>query len=268
MKLSMDIIEGKKNNYRVNLPVTESFSENMLITNYLGIIPYDKALKMQNALRDKRIKGIIPDVLLLLEHNPVFTIGRFRGQEDLIASPDALARDGISVFNTDRGGGITYHGPGQLVGYPILNLKVSHLGVRDYVFKLEEVIITWLSDYGISGHRVRKHIGVWVNGKKVCSIGIHVSHYVTTHGFALNINNDLSYYGYIRPCGLSSDIMTSVAALLGNSVDLQDAARRLSQCFSSVFGLTPMKDLELTNPEQEFSLKKIRLNNIVVHNIF
>jgi lipoate-protein ligase B len=213
------------------------FSKNTLIVNYLGVTPYDMSLKMQQVLQEKRILGVIPDILLLLEHSPVFTIGRFQGEKDLIVSSDVLAREGISVFHTNRGGGITYHGPGQIVGYPILNLKESRLGVRNFVLMLEEVIIIFLQDYGIYGHLVPKHIGVWVGRKKICSIGIHVSRHVTTHGFALNINNDLRFFKYIRPCGLSGGVMTSISELLGHPIDIQKAITRLFQCFSEVFGL-------------------------------
>ncbi|GAJ21273.1 unnamed protein product, partial [marine sediment metagenome] len=140
---------------------------------------------------------------------PVVTIGRFRGEEDLTVPPETLAREGIAVFHTNRGGGVTYHGPGQLIGYPILNLKETGLGVREYIWKLEAVIIKLLLTSGINGYRIAGYPGVWVGEKKVCSIGIHVSRYITMHGFALNISNDLRYFQYIRPCGLGSEVMTS-----------------------------------------------------------
>ena len=174
-----------------------SFGAPPLVKPAGNTTPYELALKQQQRLAQARAEGDIPDVVLLLQHPPVFTIGRFRGGEDIIVPPD-----GIAIFHTNRGGGITYHGPGQLVGYPILNLKENGLGVREYIWKLEEVIINLLLSLGIRGHRVAKYPGgVWVGNQKVCSIGIHVSRYITTHGFALNVNPDLRYFEYIKPCG-------------------------------------------------------------------
>lgn len=205
--------------------------------DYLGIVPYERALKLQQRLMQARAEGNIPDVLLLLQHPPVFTIGRFRGEEDLIAPPETLTQEGIAVFHTNRGGGITYHGPGQLVGYPILNLKESNLGVREYIWRLEEVAIKSLLALGIQGHRVAKYPGVWVGERKICSIGIHVSHYITTHGFALNVSNDLRYFEYIRPCGLASEVITSVSELFGHRVRVQTVIGKLLHSFSETFGL-------------------------------
>ena len=205
--------------------------------NYLGIVPYELALKLQQRLVGARAEGDIPDVLLLLQHPPVFTIGRFRGEEDLIVPPETLTQEGIAAFHTNRGGGITYHGPGQLVGYPILNLKESNLGVREYIWKLEEVIIKSLLALGIQGHRIAKYPGVWVREKKICSIGIHVSRYITTHGFALNVGNNLRYFEYIRPCGLGSDVMTSLSESLGHPVEVETIIGNLLHSFSETFGL-------------------------------
>ena len=206
--------------------------------DYLGIVPYERALKLQQRLMQARAEGNIPDVLLLLQHPPVFTIGRFRGEEDLIAPSETLTQEGIAVFHTNRGGGITYHGPGQLVGYPILDLKESNLGVREYIWRLEEVAIKSLLALGIQGHRVAKYPGVWVGERKICSIGIHVSHYITTHGFALNVTNDLRYFEYIRPCGLASEVITSVSELLGHPVGVETIIGSLLHSFSETFGLS------------------------------
>jgi len=206
--------------------------------SYLGVIPYETALKLQQRLMQARAKGNIPDVLLLLQHPPVFTVGRFRGEEDMIASPEALAQKGIAVFHSNRGGGITYHGPGQLVAYPILDLKENHLGVREYIWKLEAVIVKLLSALGIQGYRFARYPGgVWAGGKKVCSIGIHVSRHITMHGFALNVSNDLRYFEYIRPCGLKSEVMTSLTELLKYPVEIENVIGKLLPSFSDVFGL-------------------------------
>ena len=215
-----------------------STSKKVCIAPYLGIVPYELSLKLQQGLMQARAEGKIGDVLLLLQHPPVFTIGRFRGEEDIIVPPEALAQEGIAVFHTNRGGGSTYHGPGQLVGYPIINLKENGLGVREYIWKLEAVIIKLLLVLGIQGHRLAEYPGVWVGEKKVCSIGIHVSHYITTHGFALNVTNDLRYFEYIRPCGLASGVITSVSELLGHRVGVETVIEKLLRSFSETFGLS------------------------------
>lgn len=208
------------------------------IVSYLGVVPYELALKLQKGLMQARAEGRIGDILLLLQHPSVFTIGRFRGGEDITVPPETLARDGIAVFHTNRGGGITYHGPGQLVGYPIANLKENGLDVREYIRKLEAAIIKLLADLGIQGHRVPEYPGVWVGERKVCSIGIHVSRYITTHGFALNVSNDLRYFRYVRPCGLSGEVMTSVSELLGRWVGMKTIIGRLIPSFSETFCLS------------------------------
>jgi lipoate-protein ligase B len=208
------------------------------IAPYLGTVPYEVALKLQRGLMQSRAEGRIGDVLLLLQHPSVFTVGRFRGGADLIVPPETLVREGIAVFHTSRGGGITYHGPGQLVGYPVLNLKENGLGVREYIWKLESAIIKLLLALGIQGHWLAGYPGVWVGERKVCSIGIHISHYITTHGFALNVTNDLRYFRYIRPCGLASEAMTSVSELLGHRVGMKTIIEKLLPSFSEIFGLT------------------------------
>jgi lipoate-protein ligase B len=214
-----------------------STSKKVCIAPYLEIVPYEAALKLQQGLMQARAEGRIGDVLLLLQHPSVFTTGRFEGEEDMVVPRERLAREGIAVFHTNRGGGATYHGPGQLVGYPIINLKEDGLGVREYIQKLEAVIIKLLLALGIQGHRVAEYPGVWVGEKKVCSIAVHVSRSVTTHGFALNVTNDLRYFRYIRPCGLAGEVMTSVSELLGHWVAMETIIEKLLACFSEIFGL-------------------------------
>ena len=208
------------------------------IAPYLETVPYEVALKLQQGLMQSRAEGKIGDVLLLLQHPSVFTIGRFRGEEDIVVPPETLAREGIAVLHSNRGGGITFHGPGQLVGYPILNLKENGLGVREYIWKLEAVIIKLLLALGIQGYRLAGYPGVWVGEKKVCSIGIHISQHISTHGFSLNVTNDLRYFGYVRPCGLAGEVMTSVSELLGHWVAMETIIEKLLPSFSEIFCLS------------------------------
>ena len=207
------------------------------LAGYLGVVPYDLALRLQQALLSARAEGLISDVLLLLQHPPAFTVGRFRGEEDIIVPQERLTREGIGIFNTNRGGGITYHGPGQLIGYPVLNLKEKGLGVRRYIWSLEQVVIMLLRNVGIHGHRATDHRGVWAGDKKICSVGVNVSRGVSTHGFALNVSNDLRYFQYIEPCGLAGEVMTSVSELSGRSVEMETVVSDSIHCFSEVFGV-------------------------------
>ncbi len=216
---------------------THTLSERECLAGYLGVVPYDLALRLQQALLSARADGLIPDVLLLLQHPPVFTLGRFRGEEDIIVPRERLTREGIAVFHANRGGSVTYHGPGQLIGYPVLNLKEKGLGVRQYIWSLEEVIIRLLHTIGIPGRRVADHRGVWVSDKKICSVGVNVSRGISTHGFALNVNNELHCFRYIRPCGLAGEMMTSVSKLSERPSEVETVLREAIRCFSEVFGV-------------------------------
>jgi len=218
--------------------MTVATFKKVCIAPYLGVVPYEVALKLQQRLVQARTEGKIGDVILLLQHPSVLTVGRFKGGEDITVPPETLAREGIEVFFTDRGGGITYHGPGQLVGYPIVNLRESGLGVRKYIWNLETAIIKTLLALGIQGCRLAGYPGVWANGKKVCSIGIHVSHHITTHGFALNVTTDLRYFEYVRPCGLTGEVMTSISELAGHTVETGEVIEKFLPSFSEIFGLS------------------------------
>ncbi len=212
-----------------NLPWQKEFS-----VRHLGLIPYESALALQEALRCQRAEGAIPDTVLLLQHPHVYTTGRFHGEEDIIAPPE-----NIPIVRTNRGGSVTYHGPGQMVGYPILDLKASSLGVREYIWKLEEVIIRLLDDFDIEARRNDDHPGgVWTGSRKICSIGINVSRHATMHGFALNVNTDLKYYNYIRPCGLKAVEMTSMAKVTGREVPFATVAHNWVNLFSEVLAMT------------------------------
>ena len=200
---------------------------------YLGVVPYESALAQQEALRQLRAEVAIPDIVLLLQHPHVYTIGRFHGEEDIIALPE-----NIPVVRTNRGGSVTYHGPGQMVGYPILDLRASGLGVRQYIWKLEEVIIRLLYDFGIEAQRNDDHPGgVWTGSRKICSIGINISRHITMHGFALNVNTDLKYYNHIRPCGLRAAEMTSMAEVAGCEVPFATVVHNWVHLFSEAFAL-------------------------------
>jgi lipoyl(octanoyl) transferase len=216
---------------------THVSSGKVCLVGYLGVVPYDLAFRLQQALLSARAKRLISDVLLLLQHRPAFTVGQFRGEEDIIVPREMLTHEGIAVFHTNRGGSVTYHGPGQLIGYPVLNLKEKGLGVRQYIWSLEEVVIMLLHSIGIQGHRVADHRGVWVGDKKICSVGVNVSRDISTHGFALNVSNELHYFRYIRPCGLASEVMTSVSELSGRSAEVETVVSDAIHCFSEVFGL-------------------------------
>jgi lipoyl(octanoyl) transferase len=199
----------------------------------LGRIDYASALDLQQRLVDDRKRGAIPDQLLLLEHPHVITLGRNGHAGNLLASDEILRRAGISFFPTDRGGDVTYHGPGQLVGYPILDLREWQRDVGAYVRVVEQTIIDTLADYGICAGRIPKLTGVWVDDRKIAAIGVHISRWVTSHGFALNVSTDLTYFQYIVPCGLTKPV-TSMAAL-GVRATLEEVGEKLAVHFGRHF---------------------------------
>jgi lipoyl(octanoyl) transferase len=243
----------------------------------LGVVEYGKGLRLQRKLVDLRKAGELGDVLLLLEHSPVITLGRNAKAGNILASPEALAARGVELFECDRGGDVTFHGPGQLVGYPIFDLRTHELaphdavwsgrprpltsanasparktlGAVDYVRRLEEVLIRTCGDFGIPTKRVAGLTGVWTenNGasggtdvlarpgeSKIAALGVHISRSVTSHGFALNVNTDLSYFNLIVPCGITAKPVTSMQQELGREVDLIQVAESMSRNFGRVFG--------------------------------
>jgi lipoyl(octanoyl) transferase len=209
----------------------------------LGRVEYRAAFELQQKVVDQRKQGLIPDQFLLLEHPHTITLGRNGRLENLLASEPALLSAGISFHATDRGGDITYHGPGQVVGYPILDLREWRRDVGAYVRALEQVMIDALADFGIVAGRLAGCTGVWVDGKKIGAIGVHISRWVTSHGFALNVRTDLSYFGYIVPCGLAKPV-TSMAQL-GMDAALPDVNVKLATQFGRVF------DREILEPAME-----------------
>jgi len=223
----------------------------------LGQVDYAEGLRMQRKLVDLRKAGEIGDTLLLLEHSPVITLGRNARTANVLASADALAARGVEVFECDRGGDVTFHGPGQLVGYPIFDLRehsyqlsvVSSqleppprrktLGAVDYVRRLEEVLIRTCRDFGIPSRRIPGLTGAWTETEpaaKIAAIGVHISRSVTSHGFALNVNTDLSYFNLIVPCGITTKPVTSMEKELGRPLHLDEVTHSLSRNFGIVFG--------------------------------
>ena len=204
--------------------------------SWLGRVGYAEAVDLQHAVRDTIRRGEGPERLLLLEHAPVFTLGRNAEAGDVRAGADWLRAHQVEVHESDRGGQVTFHGPGQLVGYPIVDLSPDRRDVRRYVQDLEEVLVRTLADHGVAARgRPSPHVGIWVGDAKVASIGIHLSRWITTHGFALNVTTDLALFGGIVPCGMPEVRMTSIAALTGARPGLPEVAARLAGHFAAVF---------------------------------
>ena len=206
----------------------------------LGRMPWASAFELQRDLAEQRKRGDIPDQYLLVEHPHTLTLGRNGHEENLLASSEELRRRGVEFHHTDRGGDITYHGPGQIVGYPIIDLREWKRDVVAYVRALEQSLIDTLSDFGIDAERSQGETGVWVDGAKVAAIGIHISRWVTTHGFALNHTTDLSYFGLIVPCGLRKPV-TSLAEL-GCQASREHVEDVLVSRFCEQFQLHPVHE--------------------------
>lgn len=200
-----------------------------------GLVEYSQALELQRRKIAERKAGEIPDMLLLLEHPHVYTLGRNGRRENILASARYLAVAGIPVFETDRGGDVTYHGPGQLVGYPVFDLTRHRRDVRWYMRSLEEVFIRTAAEYGIQAGRIEGCTGVWVGNAKLVAMGVHISRWVTSHGFAFNVSTDLTYFNSIIPCGLRDKGVTSLKSLLARPVAMEDAMERVVRNFGKVF---------------------------------
>jgi len=202
---------------------------------FLGRVDYAEAMDLQETCA-RRLKEGGEERLLLLEHPPVITLGRNARREDVLFDREALLARGVSVASSNRGGQVTYHGPGQLVGYPILDLSPDRRDVARYLRDLEEVLIRALARCGVGATRIEGLTGVWAGEEKIASIGVHLSRWITTHGFALNVNTDLAHFSLIVPCGLNTRRVTSVERLLGRGVPLRDVAAVLLPEFAAVFG--------------------------------
>jgi lipoyl(octanoyl) transferase len=201
----------------------------------LHLVTYENGMALQQKLVELRQRDEIDDQLLLLEHPPVITLGRGGKLDNLLASPGALQTHGVRFFETTRGGDITYHGPGQIVGYPILHLGEGNRDVRKYVTSLEEVLIRTVAEYGITAARVDARRGIWVGNDKIAAIGVRIARWVTSHGWALNVNTNLEYFRLITPCGLHGTGVTSIERLLGHPVPLEEVREKLIANFGEIF---------------------------------
>lgn len=218
-------------------PSPPSWGDRTLAVRCPGRTGYTEGLELQAALVEQRRSGEIPDTLLLLEHPHVITLGSAGGRGNLLVPPRELAARGIGVFEAGRGGDVTYHGPGQLVGYPVLDLKPDRKDLHAYLRGLEAVLIRALRTFGIDGERDERATGVWAGGAKIAAIGIRVSSgWITSHGFALNANTDLSYFDAIVPCGLHGCPVTSISRLLGREVSPEAVAPALVSAMTEEFG--------------------------------
>ena len=208
----------------------------MIDVRRLGLVSYADGLELQRGLVDDRKAGRIADTLLLLQHPHVLTIGvKKDGRQHILAAPELLAARGVEVFETGRGGDVTYHGPGQLVGYPIIDLNPDRRDVHRYVRDLEAVMIGVCGDYGLAAERVKGMSGAWVGDAKIGAIGVRISRWVTSHGFAFNVTTDLDFFNLIVPCGIADRGVTSLAAQLGRAVPLPEVEDALIRHFSAVF---------------------------------
>lgn len=203
----------------------------------LGILGYEEAWNLQREVGERVLRGEIPETLLLLEHYPVYTVGRgaHGSLNNLLWDEERRAQEGIQLFQVDRGGDITYHGPGQLVGYPILNLQHYGRDLHQYLRQLEEAIIRTLQGYGLQAGRMPHHTGVWVGEDKVAAIGVKASQWITQHGFALNVDPNLAHFSGIVPCGISDKGVTSLAQLLDKPMTIAEVQPGVEESLAQVF---------------------------------
>jgi lipoyl(octanoyl) transferase len=212
---------------------------NPLQVRRLGLVPYADGLELQRRLVEERKAGLIPDTLLLLQHPHVLTIGvKKDGRSHILATPDRLSSLGVDVFETGRGGDVTYHGPGQLVGYPIVDLNPDRRDVHKYVRDLEEVMIRVCAEYGLEAERSKGFSGAWIRDEKIGAIGVRISRWITSHGFAFNVSTDIDFFNLIVPCGISDRGVTSLAAKLGRIPAMAEVEDRFVEHFSAIFERT------------------------------
>jgi lipoyl(octanoyl) transferase len=210
--------------------------------HWLGPVQYQAAWDLQKTLAERRGQGKSADTLLLLEHPLTYTLGACGDEAHLLVGSEVLVRQGVTLVRVDRGGDITFHGPGQLVGYPVLDLSVRRGSVARYLRDLEEVLVRALAEFGVVAGRLRGHTGVWVGDEKIAAIGVKVNaRKITTHGFALNVTTDLHYFTQIIPCGIRDKGVTSLARILGRSIPLSEVIERVVECFGWVLGFDMIK---------------------------
>jgi lipoyl(octanoyl) transferase len=203
-----------------------------------SVVPYAEALETQKALVEERRAGRVPNLLLLLQHPPVITLGVRRSSRSHITATDSLlASRGVEIHETGRGGDVTYHGPGQIVGYPILDLRPDRCDVHRYVRDLEEVMIRVCTDYGVTAGRLAGLSGAWVGSEKIGAIGVRISRWITSHGFAFNVNTNLDDFQMIVPCGIADRGVTSLQRLLGRPLSIEEVEDRISARFAEVFDM-------------------------------
>lgn len=203
----------------------------------LGIVDYGKAYELQKSLLQEKIEGSNVDYLILLQHNPVITIGRNGNNKNILVSESLLKSHKIELYEIERGGDVTYHGPGQITGYPIIDLRHFKKDVHWYIRNLEEVIIRVLSEYGIKGKRVDEYTGVWVGDEKIAAIGVAIKRWITFHGFAFNVYPDLSYFKLINPCGITDKGVTSLEKVLGCKVNIKEVEQAIIYKFLDLFDI-------------------------------
>jgi len=230
----MDAFDNNANMPHLNDPAVSHVKDCFLYN--ISRISYTKALDLQHELHAKCASREIPGILLILEHDPVITMGVKTGKGNVLVSREVLIKEGIELTETDRGGDVTYHGPGQIVGYPIFRLREMGGDLHAYLRTLEESIILALAEFGLKGER-NGPAGVWVNNKKVCSIGVAVRKWVTYHGFSLNVAPNMRHFSLINPCGLAADKITCLAELLGYEPDLIEVREACARGFETAFGL-------------------------------
>jgi lipoyl(octanoyl) transferase len=209
----------------------------------LGVVPYAEALDLQKRLVEERRAGSIPDQLLLLQHPPVITLG-VKARNDrshVLASPADLEEEGVEIFETGRGGDVTYHGPGQLVGYPILDLRPDRCDVHKYVRDLEEALIQAAAALGVATERIQGLTGVWAGKNKLAAIGVRISRWITSHGFAFNVGTNLGHFDLIVPCGIADKAVTSLEVLLGRPVQMDEVESAVVTSFAAVFERRPVQ---------------------------
>lgn len=209
----------------------------LCVVYQLGLVGYREAYHLQRKLLRQRLDGETKDTILLLEHLPTITIGKSGKLENVLVSQEQLAREGISLFFTDRGGDVTYHGPGQLVAYPIIDLRNRGRDVHRYIYDLEEVVTRTLNDFSIEAHRDESHAGVWVKEEEIAAIGLSIKRWITMHGIALNVNPNLEHFSLINPCGFQDRKATSIAKLLSQNIPMEEVRQQLIANFADVFNV-------------------------------